>query len=73
MPVMDGQEALRQIQNIKPDACVILSSGYDEGEATRRFAPDCRQVHPEAIPPGEVSKDGAAGASSQFKLAAKSS
>ncbi len=37
MPVMPGTEAFRQIRNIRPDARVVLSSGYNEMEATRRF------------------------------------
>jgi signal transduction histidine kinase/ActR/RegA family two-component response regulator len=38
MPVMDGEEALRELKAIRPDAKVILTSGYDEAEAVRRFA-----------------------------------
>ncbi len=30
MPVMDGAEALKQIRQIDPEACVIISSGYSE-------------------------------------------
>jgi two-component system CheB/CheR fusion protein len=37
MPVMDGEEALRRIQEIRPDVPVVLSSGYTESEAMRRF------------------------------------
>jgi PAS domain S-box-containing protein len=37
MPVMSGEEALRQIRGIRPGARVIVSSGYDEMEATRLF------------------------------------
>jgi CheY-like chemotaxis protein len=37
MPVMNGQEALERIQQIRPDVPVILSSGYSEEEALRRF------------------------------------
>jgi two-component system cell cycle sensor histidine kinase/response regulator CckA len=37
MPVMSGTEAFRRIRQIQPDACVVVSSGFDEQEATRRF------------------------------------
>src|ERR1035441_2324507 len=30
MPVMSGEETLRQLQAIDPDVCVLLSSGYNE-------------------------------------------
>ena len=38
MPVMNGEEALRQMQMINPQARVLLSSGYNEVEAVQRFA-----------------------------------
>jgi PAS domain S-box-containing protein len=38
MPVMDGEEAFSRLREIKPDVKVILSSGYTEVEAVRRFA-----------------------------------
>ena len=38
MPVMGGEQALTQILEIDPGACVVLSSGYSESEAMRRFA-----------------------------------
>jgi CheY-like chemotaxis protein len=38
MPVMDGEAALREMKAIRPDAKVILSSGFNEAEAVRRFA-----------------------------------
>lgn len=37
MPVMDGEEALRQIRAIDPEIPVVLSSGFKESEAVRRF------------------------------------
>ncbi|MEX2264040.1 MAG: response regulator [Bryobacteraceae bacterium] len=37
MPVMGGEEALRQLKLIRPDVPVILSSGYNEVETIRRF------------------------------------
>jgi CheY-like chemotaxis protein len=37
MPVMGGEEAFAEIKKIRPELPVILSSGYDELEATRRF------------------------------------
>jgi len=38
MPVMNGEEALRQMQAIHPQVRVLLSSGYNEVEAVQRFA-----------------------------------
>ena len=37
MPVMSGEEAFRQMKEINPDVKVILSSGYNQVEAIRRF------------------------------------
>lgn len=37
MPVMGGEDALVEIRKIKPDAKVILFSGYDEVEVTQRL------------------------------------
>jgi signal transduction histidine kinase/ActR/RegA family two-component response regulator len=37
MPVMSGEETLRCLQAIQPDVKVILTSGYSEADATRRF------------------------------------
>ena len=38
MPVMDGEETFRAIRKIRPGVRVLLSSGYNEQEATARFA-----------------------------------
>jgi PAS domain S-box-containing protein len=40
MPGMSGEETFQELRRIKPDACVVLSSGYNEIEATRRFTAD---------------------------------
>ncbi len=37
MPNMDGRECFAELQRINPDVRVILSSGYDEQEATSHF------------------------------------
>ena len=37
MPEMSGEEAFREIRTLAPSARVILMSGYNEIEATRRF------------------------------------
>ncbi len=37
MPVMSGEETFRELRLIRPDVRVILSSGYNEVEAIRRF------------------------------------
>ena len=37
MPVLGGEQALRQIREIRPEIPVIASSGYSESEANRRF------------------------------------
>ena len=38
MPVMSGEEALIRIREIRPDLPVLLSSGFSEAEALKRFA-----------------------------------
>lgn len=37
MPMMDGEEAFRRIRALKPDARVLLMSGFNEQEAIQRF------------------------------------
>ena len=37
MPVMSGEECLSRLKSIKPDVPVLLSSGFSETEAARRF------------------------------------
>jgi PAS domain S-box-containing protein len=37
MPVLSGEETLKQIQSLRPEARVVLSSGFSEVEALRRF------------------------------------
>src|SRR5439155_10638694 len=37
MPEVNGEEAFRELRRIRPDVRVVLTSGYDEVEATRRF------------------------------------
>jgi CheY-like chemotaxis protein len=37
MPVMSGEEALSELRKIRKDVKIILSSGYSEAEAVRRF------------------------------------
>ena len=38
MPYMDGEETFRAMQRLHPEVRVILCSGYNEQDATRRFA-----------------------------------
>lgn len=38
MPNMNGEETFRALREIKPDIKVILSSGYNEQDATNRFS-----------------------------------
>ncbi|HWQ12270.1 MAG TPA: response regulator [Roseiflexaceae bacterium] len=38
MPRMDGEQALRAIRRLRPDARVVLMSGYSEHELSERFA-----------------------------------
>jgi two-component system cell cycle sensor histidine kinase/response regulator CckA len=38
MPLMSGERALREMRRIRPDLRVVVSSGYGEAEAARRFA-----------------------------------
>ena len=37
MPEMGGEEAFRELRNVRSDVRVILSSGYNEQEVTQRF------------------------------------
>jgi len=37
MPGMSGEDTLRELQAIRPDVPVVLSSGFEEAEAMRRF------------------------------------
>jgi PAS domain S-box-containing protein len=37
MPVMDGEECLKRLKGIKPDVPILLSTGFSETEAARRF------------------------------------
>jgi CheY-like chemotaxis protein len=37
MPMMNGEETFRRIRAIRSDACVVLTSGYNEVETVRRF------------------------------------
>ncbi|MHB8772946.1 MAG: PAS domain S-box protein [Syntrophales bacterium] len=37
MPEMGGEETFRELRNLRSDVRVILSSGYNEQDATRRF------------------------------------
>ncbi len=38
MPNMDGEQAFRKMRLLNPDVTIILCSGYNEQEATERFA-----------------------------------
>ena len=37
MPELNGEETFRELRSVRADIPVILSSGYNELEATRRF------------------------------------
>jgi two-component system, cell cycle sensor histidine kinase and response regulator CckA len=37
MPVMTGEETLKVLQQMRPDVAVVLSSGFNEADALRRF------------------------------------
>jgi len=37
MPRMNGEEAFRELRRIRPDVKVVLTSGYNEQDATNRF------------------------------------
>ena len=37
MPVMNGEECLRELKNIQPDIPIILSSGFSESDTVQRF------------------------------------
>jgi DNA-binding NtrC family response regulator len=38
MPVMSGEQTFNELSRINPDVPVILSSGFDQSEAARRFS-----------------------------------
>jgi two-component system cell cycle sensor histidine kinase/response regulator CckA len=38
MPVLGGEAALNELRRVRPDVKIVLSSGYHEAEAIRRFA-----------------------------------
>ena len=38
MPLMDGEEVFHEVRRIRPAARVLLVSGYNELDATNRFA-----------------------------------
>ena len=38
MPVMSGEETFTALREIRPDGSMVVSSGYNEHEAARRFA-----------------------------------
>jgi CheY-like chemotaxis protein len=38
MPVLGGEEALRELRRVRPDVRIILSSGFHEAAAIQRFA-----------------------------------
>jgi CheY-like chemotaxis protein len=40
MPKLDGRKALTEMRRIRPDVKVVLSSGYDSDDLTRRFGKD---------------------------------
>jgi PAS domain S-box-containing protein len=40
MPLMDGRETFRELQRIRPDVNVVLSSAYKEGDVVRHFDRD---------------------------------
>ncbi len=37
MPVMSGEDALTHLRATNPEACVVVSSGFNEVEAIQRF------------------------------------
>ena len=37
IPGMSSEQTLRELQEIRPDVAVVLSSGFGEAEALRRF------------------------------------
>jgi CheY-like chemotaxis protein len=39
MPVMNGAETLECIRTLRPELPVVLSSGYNEADATQQFGP----------------------------------
>jgi len=40
MPILDGEECLRELRKISAEACVLLSTGFDKREILARFEVD---------------------------------
>jgi two-component system, cell cycle sensor histidine kinase and response regulator CckA len=38
MPMMDGDETLSKLQQLRPDIPIVLSTGYSEAEVARQFS-----------------------------------
>jgi PAS domain S-box-containing protein len=38
MPLLGGEDALRELRRVRPDIKIVLSSGFNEAEAIQRFA-----------------------------------
>jgi CheY-like chemotaxis protein len=38
MPLLGGEDALRELWRVRPDVKIVLSSGFNEAEAIQRFA-----------------------------------
>jgi len=38
MPLLGGEDALRELRSLRPDVKIVLSSGFNEAEAIQRFA-----------------------------------
>ena len=57
MPGLSGEETYACLREIDPGVSVILSSGYDKDEATRRFGEKGPAgLHPEAVPPAGAAR-----------------
>jgi PAS domain S-box-containing protein len=55
MPVMGGEEALRRMIEIRPDAAVVAMSGFDEREAKQRFGNRIAGFVQKPFTPGQLS------------------
>lgn len=56
MPHMPGEEAFREMKRIRPDAPILVSSGYDEQDSKARFPGSVDFIHKPYTAAGLVEK-----------------
>jgi len=57
MPELSGEETFRELKRVRADVRVVLSSGYDEVEASRRFSAEGLAAFlPKPFTPAELTR-----------------